>query len=163
MSAAFVLARFGDREKLLPAVAQLDSCPPVSRWDAVDGHVHLVISVNSTSSTLPDNIRNLVGVSEMMSFDIAETAKSERAPSPESVSAYLFIDAEPNQKAALSRSISEMPEVLSCTGVSGGCDLVVVISAETITALERVINDRIRPLDGILRLKHNHIIDLKKL
>jgi len=163
MSAAFVLARFGDPEKLLPAVAQLDSCPPVSRWDAVDGHVHLVISVNSTSKTLPDNIRTLAGMTEMMSYDIAEASKPKREPSPDFVSAYLFIDADPTRKEALSATISGMPEVLSCVGVSGGCDLVVVISAETITALERIINDRIRPLDGILRLKHNHIIDLKKL
>jgi hypothetical protein len=163
MSAAYVLARFGDPENLLPALAQIESCPPVTRWDAVDGHVHLVISVSGTSKALPDNIRNLSGVSELMSYDIDGASRPMRELDPDYVAAYLFIDAEPAKKDGLSKLLMEMPEVLSCVAVSGGCDLVVVISAETITALERVINDRIRPLDGILRLKHNHIIDLKKL
>jgi DNA-binding Lrp family transcriptional regulator len=163
MSAAFVLARFGDPEKLVPAVAQLDSCPPVTRWDAVDGHVQLVISINSTSATLPDAIRKLPGASEVMAYDIAGSMESSRTLSPDNVSAYLFIDAEPARKDKLTKAISGMPEVVSCVSVTGGCDLVVVISAETITMLGRIIDDKIRPLDGVLRLKHNHIIDLKKL
>ena len=163
MSAAYVLAKFGDPEMLVPAVTQLSSCAPVTRWDAVDGHVDLVISVSGSSKTLPDNIRNLSGLSELMSYDIDGASRPMRELDPDYVAAYLFIDAQPAQKESLFKKLSEMPEVLTCVGVSGGCDLVVVISAKTITALERTINDKIRPLDGILRLKHNHIIDLKQL
>jgi hypothetical protein len=39
----------------------------------------------------------------------------------------------------------------------------VLIKGPTFTEVDRTVNESIRPLDGVLRLKHHHIINLTAL
>ena len=163
MSAALLLARFDDPEKLVPAVATLDASPLVTRWDAVDGHVDLVISVDANSGHIPDALLKLSGLSELITYSIANNSPRSISISPELASAYLFIDVQRGKERDVEKAILQVPQTVSCVAVTGGCDLVAVVSADSIAALGRIIEETIRPLDGIIRLKHNHIIDLKSL
>ncbi len=162
MSAAFVLAKFADSEKLVPAIDRLQHCPPVKSWDAVDGHVHLVLRVDSSASALPDDLVRLSGVAQMTAYDIVNV-DPRTAPASDEAKAYLFIDTDPVRKDSIMTNIRSLSETVCCTSVKGGCDLVAMVKGETISALERTIDEKIRPMDGVLRLKHNHVIDLKQL
>lgn len=163
MSAAFVLARFTDSEKRLPAISQLDNCAPVKRWDAVDGHFHLVLRVEGSASALPDAVRKLIGLQTVAAYDIIGNDNCGPDAPPDGTRAYIFVDAEPALKDGLLKTVREFPETVCAASVKGGCDVVAVIQGESIQSLERTINEKIRPLNGVLRLKHNHIIDLKQL
>ncbi len=163
MSAAFVLAKFTDSNQRLPAVTQLQSCPPVKRWDAVDGQFHLVLKVDGSAGALPEAVRKLNGLQPVAAYDIIGTDNCGPEATSDGTRAYVFVDAEPALKEGLVKTVREMPETICCSSVKGGCDLVAIISGESIQSIERTINEKIRPLDGVLRLKHNHIIDLKQL
>jgi DNA-binding Lrp family transcriptional regulator len=163
MSAAFVLAKFADSEKLIPAIDRLQHCPPVKRWDAVDGHVQLVLRVDGSASALPDDVARLSSVAQLTAYDIVNVDDRMVSPESEETKAYLFIDADPARRDAIMNTVRALPETVCCTSVKGGCDLVAMVKGETISALERTIDEKIRPMDGVLRLKHNHVIDLKQL
>jgi DNA-binding Lrp family transcriptional regulator len=163
MSAAFVLAKFADSERLLPAISQVQKCAPVKQWDAVDGHVHLVMRVDGSASTLPEELRKLSGLSQMTAYDITNSDSRAATAANGENRAYLFIDADPARKDAVLSTLRGLPETICCAAVTGGCDLVALVKGETIALLERSIDEKIRPLDGVLRLKHNHVIDLNQL
>jgi len=162
MSAAYVVAKLTDAGKLQPAVEQLTACAAVERWDALDTDAQLVLRVSGNANGLQDTLRR-GGLERIAAYDIIGNVPTVREGKPTDARAYLFIDTDPAQKAAIQRTIQALPETISCAAVEGGCDLVALIQSETIAALDKTINRAIRPLDGILRLKHYHAIDLSQL
>jgi DNA-binding Lrp family transcriptional regulator len=162
MSAAYVIAQLADAAKLMPAIEQLATCAAIERWDAVDSHVQLVLRVSSPSNGLFDSLRQQCGLERIAAYEIVGSEDRIQEAQPLAARAYLFIDTDPGRKAAIQSAIRALPETLSCAAVQGGCDLVAMIQGETIAALERTINGTIRPLDGVLRLKHSHAIDLSR-
>ena len=77
--------------------------------------------------------------------------------------AYAFLEVEPAKADAIRRSLAAIPEVVSCTTTTGGCDLVAIITGGNFAAVDSTINEQIRMLDGILRLKSAYILELTKL
>lgn len=160
---AYVLARFSDPEKLLPAMKQVQACDPVERWSAVDGHVHLVMKVKASSAALPEPIRKLDGVDQLMSYDILLDEERNKVIDPAIAHAYVFLEVEHTKLDAMRNQLQKMPEVLFCTTTRGGCDLVALVTGATFDAVDHVIENNIRMLDGVLRLKRNYVIELTQL
>lgn len=157
---AYLLARFSDPEKLLPAAKLLASADTVARWDAVDGHVHLVVRARSTAPA--DSLRSLGGLEQLVQFAIAKDNDSGESFDPSLAHAYIFIETEPDKREAVCKAVTALPETLFCSITSGGCDLVAVIRGPRFSAVDNAIAEKIRPLDGVLRLKHDRIIDLRQ-
>ncbi len=160
---SYVLARFNDAEKLLPAMRTVQSCEPVERWHAVDGHVHLVMKISSPASALPDAITHLDGVEAMYRYDIVQDGEKHKPVDPAMAHAYVFLEIEIVKLDKVRATLAAMPEVLFCTTTHGGCDLVALVSGGSFDAIEHTINDKVRMLDGLLRLKANYVIELTKL
>ncbi|PWB73907.1 hypothetical protein C3F09_04610 [candidate division GN15 bacterium] len=158
---ACILAHFADQEKLIPAAAKLSADRAISHWDAVDGHVHLV-AWTSEPQAARDSIGTLEGVDRVTAYETAQPS-SPIAPDPALCHAYVFIEAENAKRDQLMKALAGISGVTSVTAARGGCDLIALVSGETFSRVDVVIRDRIRSLDGVLRLKHNRIIDLKQL
>ena len=158
---AYILARFSDSDKLLPAVKLLDDIDPVTRWDAVDGHVHLVIQTKPTPT--PEAIKSLGGLNELVRYDIIEDGNRGAELDPSLAYAYVFIEIEPARREAVQQAVAALSETQYCSITSGGCDLVAMIRGPRFSAIEATVAEKIRPLDGVLRLKHDRIIDLRQL
>jgi DNA-binding Lrp family transcriptional regulator len=160
---SYVLARFSDPEKLLPAMHTIQSCEPVLRWHAVDGHVQLVMKVATSAAALPESLKRLEGVDKMLTYDILLDMEDDTQIDPAMAHAYLFLEVEITRLDKVRAALAAMPEVLFCSTTRGGCDLVAIVTGGNFDAVEHVINDKIRMLDGVLRLKQNYVIELTKL
>ena len=160
---SYVLARFSDPEKLLPAIRAVQACEPVVRWSAVDGHVHLVMKVATPAAALPEPLKRLEGVDRLLTYDILLDAEQNTQIDPAMAHAYLFLEVEITKLDKVRATLTAMPEVLFCSTTHGGCDLVALITGGNFDAVDHIINDNIRMLDGVLRLKQNYVIELTKL
>jgi DNA-binding Lrp family transcriptional regulator len=156
----YLLARFSDHEKLLPAAKLLEGAKTVARWDAVDGHVHLVVRARSTAPL--DSLKSLGGLEQSARFDISKDNDSGESFDPSLAHAYVFVETEPDKRDAVCQAVTALPEILFCSTTTGGCDLVAVIRGPRFSAIDSTIADKIRPLDGVVRLKHDRIIDLRQ-
>lgn len=163
-AAAYVLARFSHADKLIPAIAALKTCPQVQRWDAVEGrHFQLVLKISPPAVPLPNELRQIDGVRELTTFEILADVDHGAQLAPQVCHAYLFIECEPGKLASVTAVLDGLEQVATCSQVRGGCDLVVIVRGDSFQAIDRLVNDKIQHLDGILRLKKNRVIDLKQL
>lgn len=163
MSASYIVIEFTHSDKLIPAVEQLEACEVVESWDAVEGHADLVLRLACASTELPAAVRQLDGLKQITAFEIAEGEERPATPKPLPIRAYLFIDTAPEQKETVRAAILALPETLSCLRVSGPCDLVALVKGETLSVLKHSVSHKIRPLDGVLRLKPHYAFNIKQL
>ncbi len=159
---SYLLARFADPEKLLPAMQTVQSSHDVVEWNAVDGHIHLVMKVSRPSGSIPDPLKRLDGIDQVMTYDILDDSHRKDIDHA-MANAYVFLEVESSKVAQLRKLLAAIPEVVSCSTTKGGCDLVAIVTGGNFDAVDLTINDQIRMLDGILRLKHAYIIELTKL
>ena len=160
---AYVLVKFNDREKLLPAVETLDGLPKISKWNAVDGHFNLILKLEANDSSLINKIKSLDGCTELTSCELLSDNESAANLSPDSSHSYLFIETERYQQKAVQSSLEKIEAVVSCSPTEGSCDLVAIVEGKTFDDVDRVVNNDIRRLDGILRLKQDRIILMDRL
>jgi DNA-binding Lrp family transcriptional regulator len=158
---ACILAHFADREKLIPAAAKLAEDRAVTRWDAVDGHVHLV-AWSSDMNAARGAVTALDGVDRVTAYETTPAAVTVPADSTQCF-AYVFVETETAKRDQVIKSLGQITEIVSTIAASGGCDIIALVGGETFSRVDAVVRDRIRPLDGVLRLKHNRIIDLRQL
>ena len=160
----YVLARFSDTEKLLPAIEKLKTCEQVRRWNAVEGHVHLIIKTKTSSASLPDTIKKLDGLSEILSYDILSDGQGEDKDFDSKYCySYVFIECESAKTEKIINSLQTEDGILFASSVRGGCDIVALVRGDTFSAIDRIVNEKISILDGILRMKTDRVIDLKQI
>ncbi|MEE8575950.1 MAG: Lrp/AsnC ligand binding domain-containing protein [candidate division Zixibacteria bacterium] len=160
---AYVLVKFNDREKLLPAVEALAGLPKISKWNAVDGYFNLILKLEANDSSLIKEIEKLDGCSELTSCELLSDNEAEGDLSPDYSYSYLLIETERYQQKAVQSSLEKLEAVTFCSPTSGGCDLVAIVKGETFDEIDHIVNGDIRRLDGILRLKQDRIIPLDRM
>ena len=160
---AYVLARFSDREKLIPAIAQVQQCEHLQYWCAVEGHVNLIVKLKSYLSFPPDRLKKMEGLKELLPYEIQTDHDTGIEFDSRFNYSYLFIESESAKINAITNSLNSMSDVVSTSVVRGGCDIVAVVKGSSFHEIDRTVDANIRNLDGILRLKVDRVIDLKKL
>ena len=164
MSKRFLLlADVADHEKLVPAARSLTDLPGVEWWHAVGGHVNLVVYFQGDHDLLLSRLRSKAGNISIHSCECLSDGASFPALSTDHCHAWVFVDAEPAHLNSIRESIESTSGVLCVLTTRGGCDLAALIKGQDSAAIDRTIDEQIRPLDGILRLKQNHIINLTTL
>ena len=159
---AYILAHFANQESLIPAAKKLTGDKSVARWDAVDGHVNLVVKAGDSDGASAA-VKALTGVDRTLRYDIQQDFGNGATLDPALCHAYVFIETENGKREQICKALQARDDVLSCSATQGGCDLVAIVKGPTFTAVDRTVEEEIRPLDGVLRLKHNRIIDLQQL
>jgi DNA-binding Lrp family transcriptional regulator len=157
---SYVLMQFTDSEKLLPAIAGIDQCKEVVRWNAVDGHVQLIVKLKSDSSEMPEEIKELIGIEEMMSYFIQTDGENGTKLDHSLSHAYVFIETEAGKRDAVITSLKQIDAVVFSSQLTGGCDIVAVVKGNDFESVDKLINGRIRMIDGVARLKKNRVIEL---
>jgi nitrate reductase NapAB chaperone NapD len=160
---AYVLAKFDDRNKLLPAIEVLGGLPEVARCDAVDGHYDLVVKLKSGNSPVIEQIRKLAGFAGLATCELQSDNEKEPDPSSDYSYSYLFIETEPDRQKAVQNCLEDMEAISFCSPATGGCHLVAMVQGETFDQIDRTVDVNIRSLDGILRLKQDRIIFLDRM
>ena len=160
---AYVLVKFDNREKLLPALEALGKIDQVSRWDAVDGHHNLVLKLKSNDPAVLERIKGLEGFSAALSCELVTDAEGDSSPSTDYAYSYVFIETEHFKQKAVQTALEKNEAVVFCSSTSGACNLVAMVRGENFDLIDRTINGDIRPLDGVVRLKQERVILLDRM
>lgn len=157
---AYLMVKFSDRSKLVPAVQQISSAAQITKWDAVDGHYNLVLKTSDPAYL--EKVKSFEGLDKVISVKlVADNEKTEM--NDELSYCYAYIETAPDKKEEIQNKIEALDAVFFCSPVEGNYDLVAMFSGENFDKIERVIDNTVRNYDGILRLKHDHVIFLDKL
>lgn len=159
----YLLARLTNAEKLLPAARLLTETKGVANWDAVEGHLHLVVRTDDNVQASVVRIRSIDDTAQVKTarllIDDPRAAQSYNG----TLRAYALVETDPKHKEAVYHAVNQLPETLFCVITDGPCDIVAVITGDSLSAIDRVIEDRIRSLDGVLRVKHHRVINLEQI
>jgi hypothetical protein len=161
-SGALLLARLSDPERLIPTAEIFEHSEFVDCWNAVDGHVDLVALIKTPASALPAQLRNLPGIEEMYVFDLADDGAKLVCELSLSHS-FLFLEVEADKLVQIQARIKSLMQVIFCARIQTKDELVAVISGENFQSIDHMVNDQIRPIDGVLRLKQDRVINLKQI
>jgi hypothetical protein len=159
---ALLLARFSGPEGLVPAAEVLEHSEIVECWNAVDGHIDLVAKLNAPPSELLERLRNLSGIQEAVSLDLSDETGA-LVCDPGSAHSFVFLDVERLKNAIIHAKLQALDAVAFCSSMHDGTELVAVISGTNFHAIDRTINEQIRTIDGVLRLKQDRVINLRQL
>ena len=162
--ALFVLT-IPDHDRLVPITKDLSTVSGVSGWYAVDGHANLIVIVEGSSDPLLNYLHRLAGDVSMTMCEVLFPAQPISHPPSTNgdCSAWVFADVEPSFQEAVRQEVSSTSGVALTLATRGGADLVALITAKTLDDVDQIINRCIQPLDGILRLKRNRVINLTSL
>lgn len=161
---AYVLVKFNDREKLIPAIESLNDASAITRWNAIDGEYNLVLKLSGSKETVIDRVRKLDGFSALLSCDIeADNEPDDSLAEVDFAYSYVFIEAEAEKKQAVETALSKLDAVAFCSPASGDADFVALVKGQTFDAIDRVVNDRMRVIDGVVRLKQDRVIHLDRV
>jgi len=162
-TASYAFLSFKETEMLLPAIDGIARMEAVRRWYAVEGHYHLALLLGETGEESEAELRAIPGVSELMLCPISEEIQEAPGELHDETYAFVIIEFDEKSRAALE---TELPEILKNHWRSLAfceCCIVGILAGEHFEQIDAVINGILRPLDGILRLKRDWIIDLTKL
>jgi len=159
----YLLVRFTDREKLIPAIETIGDSEQISKWNAVDGHFSLVLKLKNNDQAFVETVSNLDGFAEASTCEIVDDKEQDAKPGDELNNSYLFIETAPDKQKAVLEILEKIDAVSFCSPCTGDYDLVAVIQGETFADIDRLVNEQFRMLDGVLRLKQDRIIYLDKI
>ncbi len=154
----FVFIRFGDRTMLPSASTALDQLDGLSRWDAVNGYFNLAIKMTAPSEENFQKLRALEGAEELAVCKVVDHPKTEKTFDPDQCQSYLLLETDADQRDGIQSAISAHRDVLFCHRTDGPYNLVAGVQSRTFDAIDNLVKEHIRPLDGILRLKQDRII-----
>lgn len=154
-----------DNERLLPVAAGLDSIKGLVSWQAVDGNANIVALISGSADPLLDHLHKTAGEISMTMCETLPEQNNGAGPSftSDCCYAWVFADIEESLRAGIQKQLSTIPQITNSWAARGGCDLVALVSGKTLDEVDRIISQQIQPLDGVLRLKRNRIINLNSL
>jgi hypothetical protein len=158
---AYAFLAFEDPEQLLPAVDLVRSTTGVLYWHAIEGHYHLAIAADTAEAAAA--LRSLPGLADAAVCTVANEVISAGSLSSEHTHAYISMEIAPDAQERLLGTLTADGGPQWSMLAATDCGIIGVLSAESFDAVDRTIDSAVRPLDGVLRLKRDWIIDLTQL
>jgi len=153
-----VLARFSDPELFDDAVEAVRKAGGVKRWDAVDGHYQMVVKVVKDHGLELGNLKQTFQLQELIDLRVSEDREPDGWATREDCFSYLFLETDPSGRAKVRDEVCRIEQCLVVNAVEGSYDTVLILKGDTFATIDRVIDAKIAPLDGILRFRQNRII-----
>lgn len=174
LSGSYALVSVHDREARTSVMQAVANIEQVISSNAVDGDYDIVLMIRELPGAgierfVANKIKVLKGVK---SVDICrvELTVDGGASSPETdisrnsvnsnAECFLFLETDKHHFEDVFSSLSVLNSVTSCEVASGQFSLVLRLEAGSFDTLEKIINEKIRPLPGVLRAKESRIIKL---
>ena len=159
---ALLLARLSDPEKLVPAAEVLEHSEIVECWNAVDGHVDLVAKLTSSPTALLQQMRGLGGITDLNVIELSDETGTFLCSSALCYS-FAFLEVEPGKVKSIRERLAAIPEVVFCSLKNDSTEIIAAVSGSTFQSVDRIVNEQVRPIDGVLRLKQDRVINLKQI
>ncbi len=161
----YILAKYARRSQLYAAGEQIQQIPGLVRWDAVDGHYDVVAVAKdqSQNSDIIAAFRKTEGLAEIKTIIVVKGEEALKLFDSDLCHSYVFLETEAAARNDLLKQIGEIEEVSYISplmeGKSGELDIVAFLTAESFAILDKIILNKIQPLDGILRMKKASLIE----
>lgn len=180
VTGSYALITIGDHEKRLDAIKRLCPLQEVIRCDAVDGDYSLVLLMHGASSDdvegfVDEKVRSLDGVEDV---DICEVElvvdhddkgdtddssdglaeETSRSDAEGGVESYAFVEVDKDLFEDVFQSIDSLESVASSEVARGTYSLVVRLRDADFDRINQLIDSKIRPLEGVLRVRQSRII-----
>jgi DNA-binding Lrp family transcriptional regulator len=113
------------------------------------------------SPLLSASANNIIGT-----VDKALGREKENAESPnnanfwKSASSYVFLEIDKEKLENIYPTLYMNDQVVSCDHIKGKYDIVLLMQGASFAEIDRNIQNKIKPLDGVLRIKESPIIKL---
>ena len=159
---SLLLARLSDPEILVPAAQFLENSDIVECWNAVDGHVDLVAKLSAPPTALLEQIRSLGGVQDIHVIELSDESGTFLC-NPAMCYSFVFLEVEEGKLAFVRDRLATMEEVPFSSSDENGGEVIAAVNGNTFQSIDRTVNEKIRPIDGVLRLKQDRVINLKQL
>jgi hypothetical protein len=159
---ALLLAQMSDPESLVPAARVFEHSEIVEWWYAVDGHIDLVAKLSAPSRELLNEIQGFPGVQNTEAFELSDESGNLLC-NPGSCYSFVFLEVEAERLGTIREVLADLKEVIFCASRQGASELVAVVSGNSFQSIDRIIDDQLRVIDGVLRLKQDRIINLKQI
>ncbi len=151
-----------DPESLVPAAEILEHSEIVDCWNAVDGHVDLVAKLNAPPSGLIEEIESLGGVEGVEILELAEESGSIIC-NPSFCYSFVFLEVEPAKSHQIRGKLSAFEQVVFTSSREDGAEIIAVVHGASFQSINRIVDEQIRTIDGVLRLKQDRVISLKNI
>ena len=161
---AYLLVKFNDREKLLPAIQSLNGADGISRRIAIDGDYSLLLKLKDKDESVLDRVRRLDGFSSVLFCELrADNEPDDSLIATDYSYSYVFIETEKDRKKSVQQELSNISEVAFCSLTTGDADLVALVKGQNFSTIDRVVNNQMRVIDGVVRLKQDRVIHLDRV
>ncbi len=160
---AYAFLLFAEPEHLIPGIEAVRTLPAVTAWHAVDGHYHLALVLSSPDDGLRDTLRSMPGVQELLFCPVEKEFLTGFTAVPERCHAWLTMETDAARRDELAHRLQEIDGVRFGVLAFGESGCVAAVSGDSFEQIDRAVDHDIRPLDGVLRVKRDWIIDLTQL
>ncbi|MCX6557360.1 MAG: response regulator [Candidatus Aminicenantes bacterium] len=186
---AYALLNFSETANLAEAYQELYFMDQVLYCDAIKGDFDLVLLLQAgkmadIQSMVENKIKKMPGVKEvtLLPVDLPQLSEStssiigtvdkalgrdkenpEATANPNfsrSASSYVFLEIEKDKLENIYPTLYMNDQVVSCDCIDGKYDIVLLMQGASFAEIDRNILTKIKPLDGVLRIKETPIIKL---
>ena len=157
-----LLARLTDPEQLVPTAELLEHSKNVQCWNAVDGHVDLVAKLTAPSAPLVDSLRGIDGMGDLDVFELSAESGTLLCD-PAFDHAFVFMEVEPDKVGFVRDRLAAITDVVFSSTRTNEREMIAAVRGQSFQSVDRIVNEQIRPIDGVLRLKQDRVINLKQL
>ncbi|MBD3256859.1 hypothetical protein GF377_00405 [candidate division GN15 bacterium] len=158
---SYIFVRTSDRAKLAAAAEKLAHLSGLVGWDATDGHFQAAMLCEGEDSGCRENLQAIDKAAELLECRLADNTQAsafETSLDEDKCYSYVLIDAEREKVTSVTESLQAMDGIVSVVPTHGPFNVVAVVSGPTFDTVDRIVNEHIYPLDGLLRYKQDRII-----
>jgi len=113
------------------------------------------------SPLLPESVSNIIGtVDKALGREKGNPEIVNNANFWKSASSYVFLEIEKEKLENIYPTLYVNEQVVSCDCAKGKYDIVLLMQGASFAEIDRNIQNKIKPLDGVLRIKKSPIIKL---
>jgi CheY-like chemotaxis protein len=113
------------------------------------------------SPLLPESVNNIIGtVDKALGREKGNPEIVNNANFSKSASSYVFLEIEKEKLESIYPTLYVNEQVVSCDCAKGKYDIVLLMQGASFVEIDRNIQNKIKPLDGVLRIKESPIIKL---
>lgn len=160
---AYAFLLFGDSEHLVPGIETVRKLPALMDWHAVDGHYHLALTLSSADEDLRKELLAMPGVQDLLFCPVEKDIIDGFTADNEQCNVWLTMEIDAEKREDLESQLQQIDGAALGALAFGSFGCVAALSGDTFEHIDKIVDRSIRPLDGVLRVKRDRIIDLTQL
>jgi DNA-binding Lrp family transcriptional regulator len=174
VTGSYALITIGDHEKRMAAIGRLCPMTEVIRCDAVDGDYSLILLMRGAASDevadfVDSKVRTIDGVEGVDICEVELVVEHDgqnlqpaegisAADAPAAAESYAFLEIDKDCFEEVFEQIDALESVVASEVARGPYSLVVRLCGSEFDQLDRVVDNKLRALDGVLRVRQSRII-----